>query len=108
ARSDLGWDSLWVEAVVGAIVLYQKMRNDPEQYLHSRWSSQLVPPKGTWVSIARALQARFGVEDIASPESGNGGAVSTGVLKQHYKSYSQNQVRPKVLGRMPGSEVAVG
>ena len=64
---DLGWTTLWAEAVVSALVLYAKMRSESLEFLHARWANSKDLPKGSWVVGVRTLQRRFGVLDVVLP-----------------------------------------
>ena len=66
-RRDLGWTTLWAEAVVSALVLYANMRSVSLEFLHARWANSKDLPKGYWVGGVRNLQRRFGVLDVALP-----------------------------------------
>ena len=61
---DLGWTPLWDAALVGAVVLRQRMALDPLCYAHAAVARDVSAPTGTWTSCVVRTQARFGIPEF--------------------------------------------
>ena len=66
-RRDLGWTPLWNIAKEYAVMLYQRMRNEPPGQPHTEWARQDPPPKGTWIAYVRSMQNSHKIGDLELP-----------------------------------------
>ena len=97
-REDLGWVPLWQTAKAHTVMLYQRMRNEPEGQPHTIWARQDPPPKGTWVAYARSLQNRLQVPDL-EVQAKDQPPLSRAARRAVVHRYADQVVWPAVRGR---------
>ena len=92
---DLGWMRLWDEALVGAIVLRQRMVLDPPCYAHAAVARDISAPNGTWTAFVVRMQTRFGIPDfhLESPIE----ACTAQVVQRKLHEYKMKVVLPAVV-----------
>ena len=97
-RQDLGWKPLWGMAREHAIMLYQRMRNQPMHLPHTQWARQEPAPRGTWVAYVRSMQTSLGIPklDIQDPREGS---YSKAAMKLMYKQVRQKRSRASNTGK---------
>ena len=96
-REDLGWVPLWQTTKAHTIMLYQRMRNEPEEQPHTIWARQDPPPKGTWVAYARSLQNRLQVPDLVV-QAKDQPPLGKAARKAAVHRYADHVVWPAVRG----------
>ena len=94
-RRDLGWTPLWDIAKEYAIMLYQRMRNEPPGQPHTEWAMQDPPPKGTWVAYVRSMQKSHMIQDLALPAHVQQ-SPRVSQRKGQIRKYAKQIVRPRV------------
>ena len=104
-RRDLGWTPLWDIAKEYAVMLYQRMRNEPPGQPHTEWAMQDPPPRGTWVAYVRSMQRSHMIQDLELPmyaQQSPKMSQRTGQIRK----YAKQVVRPRVrrAARTQGEE----
>ena len=94
-RRDLGWTPLWDIAKEHAIMLYQRMRNEPPEQPHTEWAMQDPPPKGTWIAYVRSMQKSHMIQDLVLPEHVQQ-STRMSQRKGQVRKYAKQVVRPRV------------
>ena len=87
--ADLGWGSLWVEAITAAI-LHRKMLLDPPSFAHRRMAADAKPPPGGWVAKVNSLRTKFQIPHF-QPDHEN---ATTRSLRRALKKYRRELVYP--------------
>jgi hypothetical protein len=99
--ADLGWLPLWVDAVVSAIMLYQRLLLEPDCFVHSRLAHWENSPKGCWFDRVRTLMSKCRIQRLDMQPSEAMG-LSPAALKRILKRHRLEVVLPKVLARFGG------
>ena len=93
-RRDLGWTPLWDIAKEYAVMLYQRMRNEPPGQPHTEWAMQDPPPRGTWIAYVRSMQRSHMIQDLELPMYAQQ-SPKTSQGKGQIRKYAKQVVRPR-------------